>query len=86
VARPHKIAGKRKPKKRSNERIIGEALAHLVVLWRELLRRPRRRALIAAFALVFVVAMLVARVGTARTRIGAAALLVGAVAGRIPAK
>ena len=80
MARPQKRAGKKKPKRRSNERIIGEALAHLIVLWRELLRRPRRRAWLAAFVMVFVASMLVARVGTARTRIASGALLAGAVA------
>jgi hypothetical protein len=78
VARPQRRSGKKKPKRRSSERIIGEALAHLIVLWRELLRRPRRRALLAALVLVFVAAMLVARVGTARTRVASGAILAGA--------
>jgi hypothetical protein len=67
---------KRARKKKSSARLIGEALAGLVVVWRETLRRPRRRALVAMLALVFVVAMLVARVGTPRARIGSALLLV----------
>lgn len=66
---------KRKPKKRTTTRIIGEALADLVVVWRETMRRPRRRAVLAAFALVFVVAMLVARIGTPRWRIASGAMM-----------
>jgi hypothetical protein len=68
----------RKKKKKTSARIIGEALAGLVVVWREALRRPRRRVLLAGLALAFVVAMLVARVGTLRTRVGAGALLAAA--------
>ncbi len=74
---------KKSRKPRSSARIIGEALAGLVVVWRETLRRPRRRAVVAALALVFVVAMLVARIGTPRARIGAAGLLAAAAAGAV---
>lgn len=72
---------KRKKKKRSSARIIGEALAGLVVVWRETLRRPRRRALLLALALAFVVAMLVARIGTLRARIASGALFGVALVG-----
>jgi hypothetical protein len=71
----------RKRKKRSNARIIGEALSGLVVVWRDTLRGPRRRALLVALALAFVIAMLVARIGTLRARISAGAILAASVAG-----
>jgi hypothetical protein len=66
---------RRGAKKRSTARIIGDALEGLVVVWRETLKRPRRRALVAALALAFVIAMLLARVGTARARAAAWVLL-----------
>lgn len=71
---------KKRKKKASSKRIIGEALDGLVVVWRETLKRPRRRALLVALALAFVVAMLVARVGTLRARIGGGAVLAAAIA------
>jgi len=69
------VTKRKRAKKKSSARIIGEALADLVVVWRATLKRPRRRALLAGLALVFVVAMLVARVGTVRARASACALL-----------
>ncbi len=72
---------KRKRKKKSTARIIGDALAELVVVWRETLKRPRRRAVVAALTLAFVVAMLVARMGTVRARVSASGLLVAFAVG-----
>lgn len=71
---------RRRKKRRSSERIIGDALAGLVVVWRETLRRPRRRVTLGALALACVAAMLLSRVGTVQARASAAAGLVGAVA------
>jgi hypothetical protein len=63
-------------KKKTTARIIGDALSDLVALWRETLKRPRRRAVFVALALAFVVAMLLARTGTVRSRVAAGGLLV----------
>ncbi|HEX4512522.1 MAG TPA: DUF4175 domain-containing protein [Polyangiaceae bacterium] len=71
---------KRRAKKR---RVISEMLTELALVWKDTLRAPRRRALFAALALVFVVAMLVARFGTVRTRVASAALLGLAAAGAV---
>ncbi|HEY2370756.1 MAG TPA: DUF4175 domain-containing protein, partial [Polyangiaceae bacterium] len=69
---------KRRAKKR---RVISEMLTELALVWKDTLRAPRRRALFAALALVFVVAMLVARIGTVKARVSSAAILTLAVAG-----
>ncbi len=69
----------RKRKKPSTKRFIGEALDHLVLVWRETMRGPRRRVVLAGFAFLFVVAMLLARQGTLRARVGGGAVLGGAV-------
>lgn len=73
---------KRRSKKRGMP-AIGDMLAGLASVWKDTLRAPRRRALFAALALVFVVAMLVARFGTVRTRVASAGLLALAAAGAI---
>lgn len=67
----------KKPKKKDLGKVVAEALDNLTFLWREAVRVPRMRAIVALFALVLVVSMLVARQGTTVTRVGAIALLVG---------
>lgn len=54
---------------------LASALEPLVRAWREGISAPRARALSAAAALVFVATMLLARLGTARSRGAAAAIL-----------
>ena len=74
---------KRKRKKRGNMAVISEMLAGLASVWKDTLRAPRRRALFAALALVFVVAMLVARLGTVRARVASGGLLTLAAAAAV---
>ena len=74
---------KRRSKKRGNMRAIGDMLAGLASVWKDTLRAPRRRAVFAALALVFVVAMLVARMGTVRARVASAGILALAAAGAV---
>jgi hypothetical protein len=60
---------------------LAKALEPLIRAWREGVAGPRARAVAAASALVFVAVMLLARVGTVRSRAGAAAILVSLGAG-----
>jgi len=74
---------RRTKKKRGNMPVISEMLAGLASVWKDTLRAPRRRALFAALALAFVVAMLVARLGTVKARVASGGILVLATAGVI---
>jgi hypothetical protein len=69
-----KRAARKKP---STRKVIGEALDHLVFVFREAVKRPRQRAAAAGGVLLFVAAMLLARRGTLGTRAAAGVLLVG---------
>ncbi len=67
----------RKPRDRRKKRDLGrdveDALGNFTFLWRATLRVPRARAIAALGTLVFVLAMLLARRGTAGARAGAIA-------------
>ncbi|MBX3187887.1 MAG: DUF4175 family protein [Labilithrix sp.] len=60
--------------------LLPEPLRALRDAWLAAVRAPRRRAMIAAACLAITVAMLVARVGTTRGRLGAAAILAACAA------
>ncbi len=68
---------RRGSKKKDLGKVVAEALDHLTFMWREAVRLPRIRAVVALTALCIVTAMLIARGGTLRARLGAVALLVG---------
>lgn len=55
---------------------VPEALTNLASAWRAAVDRPRRRAFVLGAAFVFTLAMLVARLGTVPSRLGAVALFV----------
>ncbi len=67
-------------KKPSTKRQIGEALDHLVFLFRESVRGPRRRALFMAALLVLVGLAFVSRMGTPAARLSAGGMALAGVA------
>lgn len=70
-------------KKPSTKRQIGEALDHLVFLFRESVRGPRRRALVMGGLLLLVALAFVARVGTPAARLGAGGMALAGVVGLV---
>src|SRR5256885_8116175 len=62
---------------------LPEPLLALAERWLDGVRAPRRRAFVAGFCLVFTLAMLVARLGTTRARLGAFALVLASIAAMI---
>ena len=59
---------------------LPEPLRILAKAWTSIVRGPRRTLLIAAWLFVFTIAMIVARMGTSEARLGAAGMLVVALA------
>lgn len=79
----HRMARSKRSRRSEAPPTAASALASLANAWRYAVRGPRRRAVAAAIALVFTLALLVARGGTTPARLEAALLIFCAIAGAV---